>query len=244
MRWPRRCGDVGELAGTVHVWSASLDVSADRLAILENALSPEERAQAARYRTALLTARYVAARGTLREILAAYLRLPPRELVLAYDENRRPLLDTSAHPHAPQFNVTHADGLALFAVTATRRIGVDVERVAPFANMLDVAKGFFSAAERASLTSVEPERVADTFFSIWTRKEAYLKANGMGLLAPLDAFDVSVGRDVPAKLLRVANDAHEVSRWWMAHLEPVDGFIGALAVEGKPIAAHCWTWSA
>jgi 4'-phosphopantetheinyl transferase len=77
------------------------------------------------------------------------------------------------------------------------------------------------------------EQQADAFFRCWTRKEAFIKARGDGLSLPLDQFDVSLGPDEPAALLRTRFKPDEVSRWSIYHLEIEKGYAGAVAVEGS-----------
>ncbi|MGE5374288.1 MAG: 4'-phosphopantetheinyl transferase superfamily protein [Bacteroidota bacterium] len=74
-----------------------------------------------------------------------------------------------------------------------------------------------------------------SFFSGWTRKEAYLKARGEGMTYPLDRFSVSMDCDKPAKLLDLKDDPRELTRWSFHTLAPAPGYIGALVVEG-----HHW----
>lgn len=233
----------GPLGDRAHVWAATLDVSDSRHAALEALLSDDERRRAERYRVDIVARRYVSGRGVLRELLASYLGIAPRDVQLCYEQHGKPALDLARHAAGPRFNVTHAEGLALFAFAERVRVGIDVERVAPFADMASVAESCFSHAERQALARVAASEVAEAFFSIWTRKEAYLKANGTGLMTPLDSFDVSVGRRVPAALLRVGADAGAASRWSVVHLEPADDFMGALALDRVPTEVICRQWA-
>jgi 4'-phosphopantetheinyl transferase len=242
IRWPAHRGAVEPLGETVHVWAAALDVAPERRASLGALLSSDERHRAGRYRTDELIARFTTGRGILREILGAYLDVPPRDMRFRYDEHGKPLLAPDAHPNAPSFNVSHAGGLALYALARRGRLGVDVELISPFPDMLRLSGHFFSAGERRSLESVASLELADAFFSIWTRKEAYLKAHGTGLLAPLDRFEVSAGRREPAALLQVADDPGARQRWSLVHLEPADTFIGAVALEAPRADVLCRHW--
>ena len=87
---------------------------------------------------------------------------------------------------------------------------------------------------------VEEKRQA--FFQCWARKEAYIKAKGMGLSLPLDLFDVSLSPNEPAALLQSRENPREAARWSMRKLAPGTGYAGALAVEGNDWQLHCWQW--
>ena len=60
----------------------------------------------------------------------------------------------------------------------------------------------------------------ETFFNCWTRKEAYLKAVGEGLAAPLDSFDVTLAPGEPPRMLTLEGDAERAARWFFHHLLP------------------------
>ena len=76
----------------------------------------------------------------------------------------------------------------------------------------------------------------------WTRKEAYIKARGEGLSLPLDQFDVSLAPGAPARLLAVASDEREHTRWALQSLDPGPGYVAALAIAGQGWVARCWRW--
>ena len=106
-----------------------------------------------------------------------------------------------------------------------------------------LAERFFSPQEVATFQSLPASAREKAFFDCWTRKEAYIKAKGDGLTAPLDGFSVSLSPGEPARLLGVQNDPGEVSRWSLRELEHGPGYAGALAVEGNDWRLKCWEWS-
>jgi 4'-phosphopantetheinyl transferase len=227
---------------SVHIWVASLDASRERLARLSNTLSEDERHRALRFGRASLTARFIAGRGQLREVLGAYLGLPATDIGFAYSKNGKPrIARPQSHP-ALHFNVAHSDTVALYAVSRISCLGVDVEEVRPFEGMPAIARQHFSAAERQRLDAEPAESYVAAFFRCWTRKEAYVKAIGTGLSTPLDSFDVSLAAGERTALLRVNGDDDAPHRWALVHLEPVRGCVGALAVETPHPSVCCWRW--
>jgi 4'-phosphopantetheinyl transferase len=224
----------------VDVWSIPLAQPDDLVARLTEALSPDERARAARFVFPRDRRRFAVARGALRSILAGYLGLTPSALAFAYGPRGKPRLADRADL---DFNLAHSHELALCAVTAGRPVGVDVEWLRPLSDLLSVARTAFSPAELAALLAgSEAERPA-AFFRCWTRKEAYIKARGDGLSLPLDAFDVSLAADEPPALLANRLDPAEPARWTLHSLAPADGYLGALAVAGPPIGLRLLPWS-
>jgi 4'-phosphopantetheinyl transferase len=241
--WPGRRAVAPIAAGEVHVWAAALDVARERQVHLASMLAPDERERASRFRRADLTRRWVAGRGVLRELLAAYLGIEPRRVAFAYDAFGKPSLADAMRSPWLRFNVSHSSGCALYACAAGVPIGVDVEALVEFADMTAVAERFFSPAERAQLAGVRPEQATPAFYACWTRKEAYLKARGVGLLAPLDGFDVSIAAGERAAVLRVDGDPEAPARWALGDLRPAAGYVGAVAVEVPAPRVRCWTWA-
>jgi 4'-phosphopantetheinyl transferase len=125
-------------------------------------------------------------------------------------------------------------GLAVYACARGRAVGVDIERVQEHADLLDVADVCFSRFERTTLTALPPLARTDAFFRRRTRKEAYVKAVGSGLLAPLHEFDVAFGPHEPPALLRVRQCSGEAQRWSMAAVDLPAGYVGALVTERVP----------
>jgi 4'-phosphopantetheinyl transferase len=216
----------------VHVWRASLDRPAMDYAIL---LSEDERVRAERFRFDQERRRFIVGRGTLRIILGRYLNLSPEEVEFEYRPNGKPVLSSGLLHTALSFNLSHSGEMLLLAVTYYRAVGIDLETIHSDLDVETLVEHFFSPTERAELEALPSDKKLASFFSGWTRKEAYLKARGEGLTYPLDQFSVSMDCDKPARLLDVKDDPQELSRWSIHTLAPAPGYIGALVVEG-----HHW----
>jgi 4'-phosphopantetheinyl transferase len=161
----------------------------------------------------------------------------------AYGPKGKPDLAPGSAVGGIRFNVAHAGGLALVAVTRGREVGVDLEQVRDV-DVEGIAERFFSAREVAALRRLPPAIRAEAFFRCWTRKEAYVKATGDGLSAGLEQFDVSLLPGDPAAMLAHRGDPSEVGRWSLRDLAPAPGYVGALAVEGRGYRARWRDWSA
>lgn len=140
------------------------------------------------------------------------------------------------------FNVSHSNGLALYAVARGREIGIDLEFVREDIAGLEIAERFFSSREVSALRALAPSEYTVAFFDCWTRKEAYIKARGEGLSHPLHGFTVSLAPGTPAAILNIDADPHEAARWTLVALSPGDGYRAALAVEGRVAHLRCWRW--
>ena len=229
----------------VHIWRIVLEVSNLLLSHLREILADDEQQRAERFYFEKDRRHFTAARGALRTILAGYLALRPHGVRFAYSNYGKPRLADEDNESDLRFNLTHSHGLALLAVTRGREIGVDVEHLRDMERDGELlAERFFSPREVAVLRSLPPQLRREAFFHCWTRKEAYIKANGKGLSLPLDQFDVSLHPDEPAALLATPHDPQEAQRWSLRGLFPGEEYVGALAVEGHSWRLWCGEWVA
>ncbi|HMR63550.1 MAG TPA: 4'-phosphopantetheinyl transferase superfamily protein [Anaerolineae bacterium] len=224
----------------LHVWCAVLDQPDYIVTRLAQLLSIDEQARASRFVFEKDRRHFTVGRGILRQILARYLPVAPAYLRFNYSPYGKPALDESFQL---SFNLSHSHGLAVYAVTRRRKVGIDLERVRPLEDMTGLARRFFSPAEFEALSSLSALDEPVGFFSAWTRKEAYVKAVGSGLSHPLHEFDVSLTPDRPAELLYVKNDPGASKRWSLASLQPALGYIGALCLEAHDCQTTFWRFS-
>ncbi len=226
----------------IHVWRASLDQPAAYVGQLRQTLSPDERSRAERFQFERDRRRFIVGRGVLRAILGYYLSLDPGRLQFRYGPRGKPCLSEELGGDTLQFNLAHSHELALYAFTAGREIGIDLEYIRPIPDIEQIAARFFSASENATWRILPANQKQEAFFNCWTRKEAYLKATGNGLAQPLDQFDVSLAPGEPVRLLRVRGASEEVSRWSLAALTPAPGYVAAVAIEGHDWHLSCWQY--
>jgi len=218
-----------KIGGQIHVWSAALDREPNDLQRLEASLSREEKARANRFHFLRDKNHFIAARGLLRELLGGYLRRAPAEIEFSYGPHGKPFLSPASGSTGLCFNLSHSSGLAVFAFAHERNLGIDVELVRPDYAEEDIARRYFAVQEVNDLQSLPPEMRDQGFFNCWTRKEAYLKARGMGLRIPLDSFAVSLSPDRPAQFLGGVEPC-----WHLAAYRPAEGYVGAVVYDGAP----------
>lgn len=216
----------------VHVWRVRLDPAVD-VRDSWDLLSDDERSRAGRLVQEHHRRRFVAAHAGLRRILAGYTASAPRALEFARGPHGKPALAMAGAGSRPglEFNLSHSGDLGLVAVARERPVGVDLERWKHEMDHLALAARFFSPAERASLQALAARRddLVYGFFAAWTRKEAYLKARGEGVMRGLHHFDVTLAPEEPARLLADRLDA-AIERWRMRAIFPDPGFSAAIVV--------------
>jgi 4'-phosphopantetheinyl transferase len=237
--WPAAPARLKPAANEVHVWSAALDRSPAEAADLRRHLSQEERCRAERFRHAGARAEFIITRALLRLLLGECLGMEPRCVPFSQTSRGKPRLADSAETSLC-FNVSHSHGMALFALTGRCEVGVDVERVRPFSDEMGLADRFFTPTESAALRALDSPRRLETFFRLWTRKEAYLKAHGLGLSFGLERVEVSHTADDPARVVHIDGDSEAAAAWSLRTLAPASGYVGALALQAHDYRLFCW----
>lgn len=216
--------------GRVDVWLADPAACRDEglLHAYHALLSPQERDQHRRFVFDSDRHRYLVTRALVRTVLDRYVGIGIERWDFAVSAYGKPRV-SSSHPVAARlsFNVSHTTGLVAVAVTIDRAVGIDVEdtlRAAPFA----VAEAYFSADEVLSLSACLPQQRASRFWELWTLKESYIKARGMGLSLPLDSFGFSLDE---SRSVRLTSAGEPVGGWWFCQWRASADHVMAVCVE-------------
>jgi 4'-phosphopantetheinyl transferase len=200
-------------------------------------LSPPERARHERYTFARDRRDFAVAHGMLRSVLSTHHPIEPSAWTFVVGRHGKPTLPHDL-PGCPglAFNLAHADGLVACAVTSTGEVGIDVERISlRGADPLTLAARFFSPAEQLDLERCDVAERTTRFIEIWTLKEAYIKALGLGLSATLRDFSLIPGE---GRIRFDPGAGGNPQGWRFALFEPADGYRMAVAVRGSTPSAH------
>ena len=235
LAWP-----VSRIPGTiapdeVHLWAwAFPSATADPAAPIE-VLDDQERARMQRFHFAPDRERYAVAHTNLRRILGEYLNESPERICFRANRFGKPELAREA---SVNFSLSHCRSIAVLAVANGQPVGVDVEDVKPVEP--EVAGTHFSAIELSNLNRLHGDAWLSGFYRCWTRKEAILKAEGVGLSRALDSFDVELLQD---KLPQLLGTRESFSHPWTLHdLLPSSSTIGALATAQAQSRLACFSF--
>jgi 4'-phosphopantetheinyl transferase len=222
----------------IHLWAWALEPAQANLSAHVEILDHEERERMQRFHFAPDRSRYAVAHANLRRILGTYLNQPGERLRFYADRFGKPELSDNDPLSPLRFSLSHSRSIAVLAVANGRPVGVDVEDVRPIEPA--VADTHFSASERSQLSGLQGDDWLSGFYRCWTRKEAILKAEGVGLLRALDSFDVSLLADQPAELI---GTRERFSHPWKLHnLSPTQDTIGALATAQPGATLACFSF--
>lgn len=217
--------------GVIRVWFADLTGFAGRRDAMRALLSADEIERADRFLMERLTDRFILRRGLLRVLLGRLTGQDPAGLRFDYGSHGKPEL-----AGGPAFNLADSEDALAIAVAAEGVVGVDIERLRPMESAEGIADRFFHAAERAALQALPADRHDEGFLLAWTRKEAFIKAAGVGLSMPLDRFAVSVTPDDPPAMLAIDEglraDVGTAAEWSLFDRRILPGTIAAVAARG------------
>ena len=187
----------------VHVWKVSLQAPLDFLPNFFETLSAEEQERAKRFVFERDEHRYIVAHAALRYLLSNYMSRNPKEIQIAAESLGKPYIHEVNMRTQLHFNLSHSGEFAAMAFCAGGELGIDIEQRRPEAASMEIAERNFSASELRELKKLSGEDFVAGFFRCWTRKEAYVKAKGIGLGADLRSFAVTLASDEVAELTAI-----------------------------------------
>ncbi len=168
-------------------------------------------------------------------MLGEYVHVSPDLIEFHYNEFGKPFLGPSGDNGTVNFNVSHSAHLALYAFGKQEEIGVDIEQHRSELATYDIAQRHFSALELESLQGLSPYEFVPAFFNCWTRKEAYIKAKGLGLSLALDSFAIETKAVSEPSLIFSKSYPRDQYLYSLKSFEPAQQFSAALAVNDKAL---------
>jgi 4'-phosphopantetheinyl transferase len=199
---------------TVEVWLLSVPCGSIDAGL--HLLDSHERARWGRFQFCRDRRLYSSAHALLRVALSRYAAVDPSDWRFEAGPFGRPELAGAFADLGLRFNLSHTRGLAACAITRNYAIGIDVESLGTPIDFLTIARMHFTGSECAEIAAAPAELRSDVFLSLWTLKEAYVKARGVGLSLPLKSFSVTVA---PPSIRPAPDDCPN----WYASLSRQDG---------------------
>jgi len=226
------------VVGTVRIELIVADLDAQDVDRAALSLTDGERHRAGRFASSLIRDRFVAGRGLLRHLLAARLGCAPAGIEMETNAFGKPSLAPSAAASL-RFNVSHSRNILLIGFAPDGEIGVDVEAIDSRVDRDGIAGSFFSPAEHAAYLALDEADRPAGFARCWTRKEAFIKALGEGLHCALHSFDVSLGPEADARVLRTSAGHGVPADWSLRSFAPCPGYIASVAVQRRRRVVAC-----
>jgi len=212
------------LSGNTQIWSASFE--AENSSFFFPFLTEDEKDRATRLKNTAATSQKIISRGILRLLLSNYIGLDPKELIFKNGPFGKPCLGNPVNSEIC-FNLAHSGDMLLIAIAKEKHVGIDVEKIEEKMDFKRISTMVFSCEEQLKLSSsMDP---IDDFYSIWTAKEAILKAAGRGFSYPSNKFSVFIlnGITFPELIPTELTGGHSCS---LSSFSPANGYSAAIAV--------------
>lgn len=211
----------------VHLWRVQSPLEAKSAGQAASFLSSAEVARAKRFYFERDRIRFSHFRGFLRYLLGQYLQRDPKAIAFQENAQGKPRLAEASAPVPLHFNLAHSHDTALLAFSPQGPLGVDVEKLQEPYEGEKIAGRYFTPEELSYLQSLPAAERARGFFRLWTLKEAYLKALGLGFQGGLDSFSI-LPLDQGQARLQGRHPLDSQGSWHLDFFELTGNFLGAL----------------
>jgi len=226
----------------VHLWLALLDRPEGTGGEPSGLLDEEEKARRDRFDGYRERCRYACRRLILRKILSRYLGLPPKALQFRYVPYGKPSLAGPFINEDLEFSYSHSCGVALYAFTKGRRIGVDLERLTSIPEAEEIAMSQLSLNWAKLWRRLPPDQKNLTFLQWWTQTEAYLKALGEGWMRQGENPGILGLSFLGGGQHRWSDRSRPGGPWSGEVFFPAPGYVAAVAVEAPEYHRKVWGW--
>jgi 4'-phosphopantetheinyl transferase len=231
-----------KLCRQIHVWQVELDQPPAVVGELFAMLSGEEKKRIAQFRTPDLRRRQAVAHGVLRALIASYLNSDPAELAFSRNSHGKPQLKRAETASKLQFNLSHSEDVAAYCFANHTPVGIDVETIGEIPDLEGVAALCLSGCEQEWFYQLPlPER-NETFYTIWSIKEAFVKAIGWGLSFPLNQVEVRRKAEGDWECFRVSGYDNPPSRWRIFTFAPTPEATAAMVTKAHTSEIRCFRW--
>ncbi len=198
---------------------------------LANLLTLDEKNRAKRYRFQRDTFQYIFQSAVLRLLLADFLNCNPLQIDIRKRNDGKPFLEDNGKLNI-HFNISHSGEFTVFAFNQFNEIGIDIEKIENIPDIIEIVDRYFTNREKLSIHSCTINERLTLFYKFWTRKEAVLKALGVGLLKPLDSVDVSFPQEFDTYMQVQVKDDTYSEIFFVKDVPGPEGYAIALAKAG------------
>jgi 4'-phosphopantetheinyl transferase len=214
----------------IHIWKLYIPEFGEYVSPLEQILNCEELRAASDRATETEKKRCIIVKALVRLLLSEYTGVAPAHVRFAVTTFGKPVLSIAGGEQL-RFNITHAGDAAAVAFSTGSEVGVDIEKVRAEAKIIDIIDYTFTEEEKAFLYGADEKKRVDWFFSLWSKKEALIKAVG-GSMA-IDADRTSVLSTPDNTGWSTAALQNKSTDWYLYEFTPFPGYSGALCTDAN-----------
>lgn len=221
------------LNNEIDIWQIDVSSNLSRIDDLLNILEPQEIIRANKYLKESSRNRFIISRGSLRSILSGYLKQPAESLRFRLAANNKPFIADLGIDEL-HFNLSDSADKILIAV-ARSPVGIDIELVKPNFRYHDILSNNFSIPEAEYIKLCDNHK---RFFLLWTRKEAILKATGIGLTDHLKQIPSLNGEHLMDGNLLATN-----ANWRLSSFEASGDYVATIAMDIPLCNLRFWDYT-
>jgi len=220
----------------IHVWYININDYINSIPELISKIDKQETKRAHQFKFDKDRNCFICSHAILRILLGKYCNCDTTKITYDYTVNNKPILTYDKNLH---FNLSHSSHRAIIAFTKNRPIGIDIEYMQEKETLDNLAKRFFSSQEYNEYKLLPEQHKTQGFYNAWTRKEAVVKAIGIGITCSLKSFSINLTPGSKAKLLSMHNQ-NDVTNWQLYGFNPEEKYCAAIAWHGpqKMILGH------
>lgn len=199
----------------IHLWLIMANPAPDAPTRFAALLNGQEQARYERFVFEQDRQRFLLTRAGLRTLLSHYVpAIAPEDWEFVSNAHGKPRISNPGLTDRLFFSISHTPGLIAVAVSRQEEIGLDVENMQLPRRTVAVADRFFAGTEVEALLKLPVTEQDSRFFDLWTLKEAYIKARGLGLAIPLRSFAFSFADSPTISFIGPAGNGPRHWRFW------------------------------
>ena len=215
------------LKGEIHLWTASLSPSPEKIERLRSVLSPEEKKRASYFKFVREQHAYIITQAVLRILISAYLDTEPAEVILVASKKGKPFL---INEPTLFFNTSNSHELCVYAFSRDTEVGIDIEKIRELPDIDQLIEKNLTSRETSYFLK-NPDHKLSLFFQFWTLKESYLKAIGEGMRLTPENLEFSLN-DGNFRL-RSVTYGFEATDWQFKGFTREGNYTGTLTYQKK-----------
>lgn len=216
----------------IHIWVIDANET-NHYEHYEDFLNENERLRVKNFLCENLKKNHMVSHFATRNILSHYLNIPPAQIPIIYSEHHKPYL--RENPTQVQFNLSHSHGISLLGITKAFKIGMDIEKIEAIQNQSDVEKMILSQNEYNWLSSRPSSEKCESFYRLWTAKEAVMKGFGAGFHFGIENVEFQMPQNFSDRInVKIHSHPEELLEWTVQNFIFSDQYMGAFATE-QPI---------
>jgi 4'-phosphopantetheinyl transferase len=226
----------------VVVWKINLNHLSPDISLYSGVLNECEIEKSRRFYFQKDRQRYIQSHAILRMILGKELGVLPGAVQFTTNPYGKPYIISDGQQPGLFFNISHSQTGLLIALSRGIECGVDIEYQRDDFPSNEIAERFFSKKEFEVFKALPETQKKEAFFNCWTRKEAFIKAKGMGLSIPLDSFDVSLVPGDKARLVASSLEEGDISNWSLENVDTWFQYSAALCAKCSNLSVVYREW--